>query len=489
MTDVALKAPVVQSAIDRHLRHGLSRAEQQPIAAITPEPWRGANLWRRKVDSASGQYRPSEVAAKALAVMSTDMSSMEARTGRGGWQTAGIIAALATTVAYFLYLVCKFRVANLAVLGGDASIIFRQAVTIAAAGRYPAQSALGNFNDIFLYPPPAVLMFATLARVGPAVFMTIVEIATFVALFAVVRLSISYEVRPVARLWPLLLLPTILLTYNPIEYDLSGRNVNLSILALVLLSFALLRRVPIVSGVVLALAISLKLYSGLILIWLIVFNRRAAISCIAGLAVLWVVAPLLYWGSGGAVQIYRDWLDQLAIANGSWVYAIAGTGVGPPLITLRLAASRLLAADPFGLEVKSLLLFLQGIWIVVLALYGYRAWRHPASDSAWQATLADWFVLLVAPLPFSTWLEPYHAVVLIPGFVLCIVLALDRKLAVRIRAAMVLACVASAAVKELPFSFEVRGLVFTAQFAFVILALCMVRPTLNAEMLPTLALD
>jgi hypothetical protein len=274
------------------------------------------------------------------------------------------------------------------------------------------------------------------------------------------------------------------LTYNPIEYDLFGRNVNLIVLAMTLAAFALLRRVPIASGVVLALAISLKLYSGLLLIWLLVFNRKAAVSCIMALAVAWIVAPSLYWGGAGSVQIYRDWLDQLAIASGSWVYAMAGSGSGPPLITLRLAASRLLAADPFGAEVGSLLLVLRGIWISVLAVYGYRAWRRPASEAAWRATLADWFVLLVAPLPFSTWLEPYHAVALIPGFVLCMVLALDRNLSVGARSAMVLACVASAAVKELPIPFEMRGLIFTTQFAFVILALCVVRPALNARMLP-----
>lgn len=407
------------------------------------------------------------------------MSLPEERAWQGGWTRVGAIVSLAIAAAYFLYEACKFRFASLFVLSGDASIIFQQSLTIAASGRYPAQIALGNFNAIFLYPPPAVLIFAALARLGPTLFMTAVEALTFVALFAVARLCLSYEDRSVARLWPLLLLPVILLTYNPIEYDLFGRNVNLTILALTLSAFALLRRVPIVSGVLLALAISLKLYSGLLLIWLLVFNRKAAVSCIVALAGLWIVAPLLYWGGGGAVQMYRGWLDQLVIANGSWVYAMAGTGFGPPLITLRLAASRLLAADPFGSEVRSLLLVLQGVWVCVLAVYGYRAWRRRASDGMWRATLADWFVLLVAPLPFSTWLEPYHAVALIPGFVLCMVLALDRSLGTGARSMLVLACLASAAVKELPIPFEMRGLVFTVQFTLVILALSVVHPALH----------
>jgi hypothetical protein len=133
------------------------------------------------------------------------------------------------------------------------------------------------------------------------------------------------------------------------------------------------------------------------------------------------------------------------------------------------------------------LLLLQGAWVVVLAVYGYRAWRRPASDAAWRGTLADWFVLLVAPLPFSTWFEPYHAVALIPGFILCILLALDETVDVRTRWTMLLACIGSAIVKELPIPFEMRGLIFTAQFTFVILALCTIRPALNAERLLTRA--
>jgi hypothetical protein len=417
----------------------------------------------------------------AAELTSNDMSSAEARAASASWQRAGTTAAILIAIGYFLYNACKFHIASLAQLSGDASIIFRSSLTIAGAGRYPAQSVLGNFTDIFPYPPPAVLIFAALAKLGPTIFMTVIEVLTLVALFAVVRLCVVYEDRAVARLWPLLLLPVILLTYNPIEYDLFGRNVNLVILALTLSSFALLRRAPIASGVVLALAISLKLYSGLLLIWLILFNRKAAISCIVALAALWIVAPLLHSGGAGAVQIYRDWLDQLTIANGSWVYALAGTGHGPPLITLRLAVSRLLAADPFGPDVRHLLLLLQAAWLAVLAVYGYRAWRRPRRKEDWRATLADWFVLLVAPLPFSPWFEPYHAVALIPGFILCMLFAVDRNQNLRTRSIMVLACIVSAVVKELPIGFEMRGLVFTAQFMFVILALSTVRSDMSAE--------
>lgn len=409
--------------------------------------------------------------------------------GQGGWQRTACAVALALATAYFLQTACKFHIADLAVLSGDASIIFNKVLGIARDGRYPAQFAHGNFYDIFPYPPPSVLMFAASASLGPAAFMASWEALTFAALFAVVRFSMQYESDVLRRAWPLLLVPAILLTYNPIEYDLIGRNDNLIILALTLLSFAMLGSRPALSGITLALAISLKLYSGLLLVWLIFFNRRAALSCIAALVILWVIAPLAYWGGAGAVQIYRDWLDQLAIANGRWVYELRGNGIGfgPPLITLRLAASSLLDADPFGSQVRGLLIGLQAVWVGVLGIYVWRAWWRRPRWSAWRAVLADWFVLLVAPLPFSPWFEPYHAVALIPGFVLCILVAIDRTQTGTARIAVATACIASAIIKELPIPFDVRGLLFTAQFAFVILALSFVRHGLKRDALAAAA--
>src|SRR5262249_32469869 len=143
--------------------------------------------------------------------------------------------------------------------------------------------------------------------------------------------------------------------------------------------------------------------------------------------------PALYWGAE-VVEVYRGWFEQLAIANGSWVYALPGTGFGPPLITLRLGAAKLLGSDAFAADVKLLLLSLQGAWLCMLAIYGLAVWRTGRSWS-WRSVWADWSVLLLAPLPFSPWLEPYHAVALIPGFLLCVVVAADSTQGRTVRAA------------------------------------------------------
>jgi hypothetical protein len=409
------------------------------------------------------------------------MRSRSAWIAQDAWWRATGAAALAVVAVYFAYTASKFHLVNLSSLGGDAFIVYQKALAIAESGRYPAQSTLGNFNEIFPYPPPSVLIFAMLGRLGPGVFMMLWEVATFLALYASVRFSVQYENERTKGAWPLLVLAAIVLTYNPIEYDLASKNDNLIILAITMSSFALLGRRPAASGVALALAISLKLYSGLLLPWLLFVNRRAAASCIVALVGLWLVAPALYWGGDGLVQIYRGWFDQLAIANGRWVYALPGTGLGPPLITLRLAASKILMADPFAGQVRLLLLAMQLGWLGVLASYIYRAWWRASAPDAWRAKLADWSVLLLAPLPFSPWLEPYHAVALIPGFALCILLLIDETQSRPTRLTAAFACLAAAVVKELPTPFEMRGLVFLAQFVFVTAALSVARPRLVAQ--------
>jgi hypothetical protein len=40
--------------------------------------------------------------------------------------------------------------------------------------------------------------------------------------------------------------------------------------------------------------------------------------------------------------------------------------------------------------------------------------------------LADWLVLLLFPLPFSPWLEPYHAVPMLTAAVLLVAVAMDQ---------------------------------------------------------------
>jgi len=389
------------------------------------------------------------------------------------------VAAFAAVLVFFFYATCKFRFAQLISFDGDASIIFQMSASIAEAGRYIAQTSLGNFSQIFLYPPPSIVIFATLARLGESAFIVLWVISMFAALCASVRLCVGSEREAIRRLWPVLLLLAILLVFNPVVYDLSNKNDNLIILAITMTSFATLKARPVVSGLALALAISLKLYSGVLLLWMIFFDRRAAISCIIALVALWGVMPALYFGSSGLIEIYRSWFDQVAIANGTWLYpALKGiTGPsGPPLIPLRLALSTITGADANSAETRSLLILAQFTWFACLAFYAYRAWWPGQTGERPRSILADWSVLLLAPLPFSPWLEVYHAVALMVPCVVCLLAASDQSLGKPVRVAAVGACIGIVAVVKAPAPFEIRGLIYLVQFMVMAGALSFVRP-------------
>jgi hypothetical protein len=86
---------------------------------------------------------------------------------------------------------------------------------------------------------------------------------------------------------------------------------------------------------------------------------------------------------------------------------------------------------------------------------------------------------MLAPLPFSPWLEPYHTIPLLIGLVLCIAIAVDRSAEHRDRWAA-LAAIATPllflVVIRVPFS--VRGLAVFAQFAVMAAILGLLRPRL-----------
>ena len=67
-------------------------------------------------------------------------------------------------------------------------------------------------------------------------------------------------------------------------------------------------------------------------------------------------------------------------------------------------------------------------WIALLAWYAWRCRDCLVAKIPSRAALADWTILLLAPLPFSPWLEPYHAVPLLVAAVLCIAVALDGRM-------------------------------------------------------------
>jgi hypothetical protein len=85
---------------------------------------------------------------------------------------------------------------------------------------------------------------------------------------------------------------------------------------------------------------------------------------------------------------------------------------------------------------------------------------------------------MLAPLPFSPWLEPYHAVPLLVGAVLCTALVLDANTARRDRWAAFAAMASLPLIYALQVPFQARGLAMLAQFLVLTAVLGVLRPRL-----------
>ena len=98
--------------------------------------------------------------------------------------------------------------------------------------------------------------------------------------------------------------------------------------------------------------------------------------------------------------------------------------------------------------------------------------------------LADWVVLLMAPLPFSPWLEPYHAIALLPAAMLLLLVIFDVESPRAHRALAIAGLITVVLLRELVDDFPLRGLSFLAQFAVVVAVLAIMRRAFGRRVVP-----
>ena len=385
-----------------------------------------------------------------------------------------VIAAAGVGVAFYLaYHLTKLHVGILwpPILRGDASILFDMGQRIVALSQYPSDS-------IFPYPPPAVLIFAGLGGAGPTVFMGIWYLLMVAALVLILRTSLLQERAAVQSAWLVLGLAAVLLADSPISWDLRNANSNLIVLGLVMAGYALLASSPILAGAVIGLSVSVKLYSGLLLIWMLLRGqRRAFAGAVVATLILWIVLPCAVFGAEGALRLYATWVQQLRGLGDPLLQARPSSAL--PLVSLSHAVMAL-TGEPYGSPaVRWRVDLLLAVWVAALAWYAWRC-RPLAGHSTVpsRAALADWTVLLLAPLPASPWLEPYHSVPLLLAASIALVIALDETMsgADRLAASTMLATSVLWLVCHVPFA--VRGLQVEGEFLIVVLALGYVRPRL-----------
>jgi hypothetical protein len=393
------------------------------------------------------------------------------------------LVAATALVFYCMYHITRFEPARLELLvpNVDTSILFSFARQIYHRGGYLAHLKTGNFTQVFPYPPSAVLMFNLLGAGGERVFIALWTLLMVCGLVVTMRASVAAENDEIQSVWLAIGLFSLVFSDSPVSWDLRSGNSNLVCLGLVLAAYGLLARRPAIAGALVALSVSLKLYSALLIVWLLIKGPKKALYAAAiTLLVLWLLLPWALFATPGAIKLYSGWSEQLRIVSGFRIYPeTAAHGYGPPLVTLRRAAASLTAAGADAAVTRALLAGCWAIWTGALLWYGARAMRYPdLRPLPSRAALADWTVLMLAPLPFSPWLEPYHAVSVLPGTILCLAVALDWREGSRERAAAAAALLALLVIHVVHVPFDIRGLGVLAQFLILVVVLGVLRPSL-----------
>jgi hypothetical protein len=389
---------------------------------------------------------------------------------------------------YFAYQVWRFRLADFWPLlpRGDSRTIYTYAPRIWDSGYLPAADFhAGVFNVVFPHPPSAVLLFRVLGMAGPEVFTLAWWVLMAAGLIITFRVALQGDRLQRDCSWLAIGFVALLVADNAVAWDLRNSNCNLIYLGLVLAGYALIRDRPVAAGILIGVSFSIKVYSGLLFVWLLFrAPRQALIAAIATAFVLWVVCPVVLLGPAGTVAIYQGWLDQVAVISSAWGYSMPDNPMQPPLVTLRRGAMYLFGAAPFDWQTQIFVAAMLALWCAVLAWYALRGFRPVEVPS--RAALADWTVVLLVPLPFSPWLEPYHVVPMVLAAVVCFLTALDDRMAGRDRL-VALGALAIYALDRLINPFPEKSLDVFARFVLLVLALAFLRPRLESRTVSTAA--
>lgn len=327
----------------------------------------------------------------------------------------------------------------------DYAIIYEQSRRIVETGTYP---------PVHPYPPSAVLLHYAAAQfpypVSAALWMVLTTSAAVGCCWALVRMLDLRRVRG----WAVLVLLAYASASYFIQWDLRAQNCNLIFLAALLLALlGLYGGRPRAAGFWLALSVSLKLFSILLIPYLFWTGRRSAFAwTLAFLAAFWLLLPAAVLGVGGSWNVYGQWSERL------WHAANSGADATHPiLISLSRSAAWLAPGDPIG--AKLIINAIRLLWLAVCSAAWARSRLHrEARDDAF-GLLADAGALTLAPIAVSPYLEPYHAVGFLIPALLLLYAAADGKQPARLRLLAAIIFGLSSLMEWVPAGWELRGLV------------------------------
>ncbi len=274
----------------------------------------------------------------------------------------------------------------------------------------------------------------------------------------------------------------VLLLENPVGWDLRNHNTNLIYLALALAGIS--TPGPWLGGLLLALSCNLKLYSASLLAGLAWWRDYRRLFAMLAFTVLIALLPVLLVGVGGFATLMREWLATV-------LFSATEAGDALAHMSLRRSVATILNSDLASPAAWWTWRAIQALWVAAVVAY-FAALPRPAAAEEGRARLADTCVLLLALPPLSTLFGPYHAVVLVPAFVLLLSVAVDESFSRGLR----IAAIAPPLVYELLFfvmpSWEMRSLLFYLTFLMLLGAFALIRAsgverTQNAASAPVAA--
>ena len=275
----------------------------------------------------------------------------------------------------------------------------------------------------YTYPPPSMALKLIFGAPGvvPSAFawMGVLVgsiILSFVALF---RLRPTQDARPTYTLCLIALLPVVYY----VQWDLRSINSNSLLLALALGSLVTARRgQTVLAGALLAASISWKLYSAIMLPWLL-WRRQfhLVIATTAWLIVFFIALPAIVFGPLGALEITSSWLAAISkIGSGS--FALNFVAYSMSLVRVALAYTTTegsISGNPWiALPINQVLIavrVIHGLWVIGVTVLILVPRDRLKKDSR---TLFDLSLLWLMVLALSPQLQPHHAVLLlVPSFV------------------------------------------------------------------------
>lgn len=376
---------------------------------------------------------------------------------------------IAVFAVYILYFLTGFRFEAL-VSGDTRQVDFRMWYLLPQqikAQDYPSVIT-GNWSISFPYLPSAVAMLLPLSLMTQTsafiVWMTL-QVASFVVVIWTSLRLVGMDQSPIR-------LPiaaaAVFIVSAAIEWDLRAHNNNLIYLALVMLGLS--TRKTWVAATLFAVTANLKLYSG-VLIPGFLWRReyRLGLATAAAATLLAIALPLLAFGPDQSFKLFGSWINEV-------LYTTSPAGRAAAPLSLQKTAGALLGVDPGGSTALTAARCAQLLWLALVAGYFLATARRNVTDGGNSiARLCDVVVLLMLPLPISSWLVPYHGIVMLPAFILIVSRLIDtgRPRAARIAAGI--ACIGCIALRFAVPAWELRAGALTLSLVLTLIALGTIR--------------